>query len=112
MTPETPDTPAEVNITTFIALNKEGLTVVDVREEYEFAAGHVPHAQHIPLDELSSRLDQIGGPDPVYLICASGNRSLKAARIIAAAGRDAVSVVGGTKAWVDSEQPTERAGNS
>ncbi|MGH9281335.1 MAG: rhodanese-like domain-containing protein, partial [Acidimicrobiales bacterium] len=43
----------------------------------------------------------------VYLICATGNRSLVAAEALNRAGWDTVSVAGGTKAWVDEGRPYE-----
>jgi rhodanese-related sulfurtransferase len=108
MSSEISNVPVEVDIATFVNVHGKELTLVDVREDHEYVAGHVPHAQHIPLGELADRLHQIVGPDPVYLICASGNRSLKAARLLLAVGRSAISVIGGTKAWVRMGQPTEK----
>jgi len=99
--------PTEVDVPTFAALQHTDPTVVDVREIDEFSAGHVPGAQHLPLAELAGALDRIVGADPVYLICASGNRSVQAARLLADAGRTAISVRGGTKAWIRSGLKTE-----
>ncbi|WP_346764620.1 rhodanese-like domain-containing protein [Rhodococcus sp. HNM0569] len=103
----TPAPPTEVDVPTFATVHRDAPTVVDVRESDEFTAGHVPGAQHLPLAELPGALERIVGPDPVYLICASGNRSLKAARLLADAGRTAVSVSGGTRAWIRAGLPTE-----
>jgi rhodanese-related sulfurtransferase len=63
--------------------------VIDVREPYEFAAGHVPGARLVPMGRLPSRTGRLPRGVPVYVICASGNRSLAAADLLARAGVDA-----------------------
>ncbi len=84
-------------------------TLVDVRSRMEFATRHVPAAKSLPLDELtpaSLRSAGFAGNGPLYAICQSGTRSAKACAILAAAGiMDAVSVEGGTSAWVQAGLP-------
>ena len=49
---------------------RQGLvTVLDVRPPEEFAAGHVPGAINIPLDELEQHLDQLKATDEVVAYC-------------------------------------------
>ncbi|MDP2772154.1 MAG: rhodanese-like domain-containing protein [Nocardioides sp.] len=79
--------------------------VIDVREIGEYVAGHVPGAINIPMGRLMSRLDELDRGAPVYLICATGNRSGAMADALVAQGFDAVNVVGGTSAWVRSGRP-------
>ncbi|WP_443209745.1 rhodanese-like domain-containing protein, partial [Rhodococcus rhodochrous] len=43
-----------------------------------------------------------------YVICASGNRSKRGAEILESAGRPAVSVAGGTRAWVSAGREVRR----
>ena len=43
--------------------------------------------------------------EPVYLICATGSRSLAAADFLARAGVQALSVAGGTSAWLRAGPP-------
>ncbi|MFM2163544.1 MAG: hypothetical protein RLZZ383_3056 [Pseudomonadota bacterium] len=82
--------------------------LIDVRTPEEYAAGHVPGARNVPLDLLSTRLDEIGpAGTPVYVICQSGRRSLAASQQLAAAGRKPVNVLGGTAAWKAAGFPTE-----
>ncbi|AKE92389.1 MULTISPECIES: rhodanese-like domain-containing protein [Rhodococcus] len=100
----------EIDIAAFADEWKSGATVVDVREDYEYEQAHVPGAQWIPLGELASRLAEIPGTDLVYVICASGNRSLRGADIVSASGRSAVSVAGGTKGWLRAGHPAEQGG--
>ena len=108
MTPTTPPatgtgTP-EIDVET-LAARREQAFVLDVREPAESVAGHVPVAVPIPLGELAGRLGELPGDRTVHVICASGNRSLRAARALVTAGIDAVSVAGGTSGWVQSGRP-------
>ncbi|MCH7229577.1 rhodanese-like domain-containing protein [Glycomyces sp. L485] len=90
--------PNEEPLHAFRAAHQRGETVVDVREEVEYTAGHVPGAVSIPLHRLAAQLDRVP-PGRVHVVCASGNRSKVAAEMLRRAGRDAVSVAGGTAAW-------------
>ncbi|BDU04562.1 rhodanese-like domain-containing protein [Rhodococcus pyridinivorans] len=100
----------EIDVETFGDAWADGATVVDVREGHEFEQAHVPGALWIPLGELATRSAEVPEADVVYVICASGNRSLFGADIFASAGRRAVSVAGGTGAWLRSGRPGERGG--
>lgn len=80
---------------------REQLHVLDVRGPSEFASGHVPGAQSVPLNELPRRIAEIEERAPIAIICASGYRSSVAASLLERAGRDAlINVIGGTGAWV------------
>lgn len=95
-------TPDESTLTDFAAAHAEGAVTVDVREPDEYAGGHVPNARNIPLDDLGMQASQLASDmkgDPVFVICASGNRSTAGAALLAQAGVDARSVAGGTAAW-------------
>jgi rhodanese-related sulfurtransferase len=89
----------EVDIEAFAAARDGGAVVVDVREGYEFAAGHVPDARWIPLGRLADELGALPRERTVKVICASGNRSRVGAELLGRAGFDAASVMGGTAAW-------------
>ncbi len=95
----------EVNLADFVAAHAQGATVVDVREPFEYVEGHVPGARSVPLAHLPEVVGGLPRNRPVYVICASGNRSLTAARFLAHAGIDACSVAGGTGGWVRSGRP-------
>jgi rhodanese-related sulfurtransferase len=91
----------EVDLGTFAAAHADGAFVIDVREPYEHAEGHVPGAKLIPLASLPHQAGGLaGGAGPVYVICASGNRSWTAARFLMGRGIDARSVAGGTSGWI------------
>jgi rhodanese-related sulfurtransferase len=95
----------EVTIATFAAAHADGAAVIDVREPHEYLAGHVPGARLVPMARLAQARDELPRTEPVYVICASGNRSKAAADFLAAAGFDARSVAGGTGAWTRAGRP-------
>ena len=73
---------------------------IDVREPYEFAAGHVKGAVNVPLGELARRLGEFDRHAETYVICQTGHRSARAVRMLKKAGFEkAYSVKGGTSAW-------------
>lgn len=62
-------------------------SIIDVRTPQEFMDGHLPGSINIPLNEISQRLDEIKSlPQPITLICASGNRSGQAAVFLKGCG--------------------------
>ena len=74
--------------------------LIDVREDFEWRMGRADGARHIPLKALPDHLDELPRSAPVYLICATGNRSANAARYLKQAGFERpVNVRGGTVAW-------------
>jgi rhodanese-related sulfurtransferase len=95
----------EVDLESFASAYTAGAVVLDVRNPDEYEAGHVPGAKLIPLGELGARQDDIPEGDPVYVICAIGGRSLVATKAMVQAGYRAVSVVGGTKGWIEQGRP-------
>lgn len=68
--------------------------VLDVRNQNEWDAGHIPGAQHIPLGLLASRLDEVPKDVPVVVHCQGGGRSAIALSILQAAGHENVSNMG------------------
>ncbi len=96
----------EISLETYAAAHLAG-TTVDVRERAEYAQAHVPGAVLIPMGQLASRLDELDRSARVHLICASGNRSRAMTDLLVAQGFDAVSVIGGTQAWIQSGRAVE-----
>jgi hydroxyacylglutathione hydrolase len=77
----------------------EPITVVDVRGESEWRAGHIPEAVHIPLGDLAGQLAALP-TTPLVLQCQSGGRSAIAASLLKRLGRsDVRNLVGGYVAW-------------
>ena len=60
--------------------------LLDVRQDFEYAEGHLPGAKHIPLPELSERLGELERQLPILVYCRSGKRSLAAANLLAGQG--------------------------
>ncbi len=88
---------------------KREVTVLDVRNDGEFAAGHLPGAIHIPLGHLASRLEEIPRDKPIVVQCQSGGRSAIASSVLAKHGVAGVEDLrGGWTAWIAAGQPVER----
>jgi len=89
-------------------LYNDDALVLDVREDKEFAAGHIPKAKHIPLGQLAGRikeLDKFKGK-PVLVTCRSGQRSASACRMLRKAGFETVyNQTGGIIAWERANLP-------
>jgi rhodanese-related sulfurtransferase len=73
--------------------------IVDVREDDEWAAGHIAEAQHLPLGEVAARVTELPLTQPLYVICRSGKRSAQAVAWLNQQGHAATNIVGGMQAW-------------
>ncbi len=103
-------TPNEIDVDRLDSERSASSTLVDVREPSEYVAGHVPGAVLMPMGQLAGRLDELDKSGPVYVICASGNRSAAMTDVLLASGFDAYNVAGGTSAWARSGRPLETGG--
>jgi molybdopterin/thiamine biosynthesis adenylyltransferase/rhodanese-related sulfurtransferase len=92
-------------------LGSNGVVVVDVRDNEEWAAGHIPGAKHVPRSYLESRIEGAVSDRGAHVVlyCASGNRSAWAARtLIEDLGYTHVeSMTGGFTLWKDRGYATE-----
>jgi rhodanese-related sulfurtransferase len=96
----------EIEIDEFADRLTAGATVIDVREPYEYASGHVPGAELIPLGTVAGHLDRFDADGTTYVICRSGARSMRVCELAASQGFDVANVTGGTMAWVLSGRET------
>lgn len=88
---------------------QEGALVLDVREPFEYAEGHVEGTTLVPLATVAARAGEFDKDAPVYVFCRSGNRSLVAAQTLVAAGfTDVRNVDGGIIAWNAARLPVVR----
>ena len=70
--------------------------LIDVREEDEYAAGHIPASINIPLSKIESAQGEITDLDtPLFVYCRSGNRSGQAVAWLKQAGYSKVKNIGG-----------------
>lgn len=86
----------QVHVSEVRGLYEAGATFIDVREENEFANGHIKGAINIPLSQLRSRMDEIPKDRPVYVHCRSAQRSYNAVMALQGAGFDNVVNVAGS----------------
>jgi rhodanese-related sulfurtransferase len=80
-------------------------TLLDVREQDEWDAGHAPVALHIPMGQLAERLGDLPADNDVYVICRSGGRSARVTAYLNANGWDARNVDGGMQSWESAGRP-------
>lgn len=73
------------------------IRLLDVRTPGEYRAGHISKAQNVPLDKIENYKNK--KEQKIYVICQSGMRSKKAARILQKKGYDVVNVRGGMNQW-------------
>lgn len=83
-----------------LVMNKQKVTILDVRETDEFADGHIPGAIHFPLSTFLKNLHKIKKDTHYYIICASGARSQSASSFLAQRGFQVTNVLGGMSAFV------------
>lgn len=88
-------------------LDREDVSLIDVREDYEHAAGHIAGDRHIPLRSLAEAAGQLDRDKPIVFYCRAGARSLMAAQAFAGAGFQAYSLEGGALAWAAADLPFE-----
>jgi len=96
------DMAIEVTVNELADVISRGGFVLDVREDSEWAEGHVPKAHHIPMNDVSEQLDKLDDGARIFVICRSGKRSLTVAEYLESQGYDVVSVAGGTLEWIES----------
>jgi len=95
----------EVSREAFASARADGAFVIDVREPDEYLAAHIPGVVLMPQATVPARLSDLPRSAPVYVVCASGNRSLAVAELLGRAGFDAWSVAGGTSGWQSAGYP-------
>jgi rhodanese-related sulfurtransferase len=90
------------------AVPSDGL-VLDVREDDEWAAGHVEGALHVPMSDFVARFGEVtealadGGR--AYVMCRVGGRSAQVTQYLVQQGIDAVNIEGGMLAWEGVGRP-------
>lgn len=91
----------------------KSVLVVDVRDADSFANGRIPGAVHVPVRDIEAKLASVrkaskGRVVVTYCSCPTEASSLRAARVLTAAGITAKALVGGFPRWVESGGAIER----
>ena len=73
--------------------------IIDVREEYEFIEVRATGVKLLPLEHIPDAATTLPKEKQIFIICASGNRSMVACEYLNSKGFEAVNVIGGTIAW-------------
>jgi len=91
-------------------INHQNAVVLDVREDSEFYAGHIPHSVHVPLGQLARHPEvEKYKSRPIIAICRSGMRSGHACRVLRKNGFEQVyNLSGGITAWQQANMPMEK----
>ena len=89
----------------------QGLQILDVREQAEWDAGHIPGSAFAPWHDIDQMPDSLDPGRPVAVVCASGQRAATAASLVARYGaREVIHVVGGgIPKWESLGHPVERS---
>ena len=82
--------------------------LVDVRTGEERASERIAGSAHIPLDELTSRAQEVDRGRPVVFDCRVGERSAMAAQAFEASGWEAHNLAGGVAGWAERGLPLEK----
>jgi rhodanese-related sulfurtransferase len=98
-----------VSVQELARASADGALVIDVREPWEYAEGHVEGSLLLPLAQVAEAIPTLPRDREVYVVCRSGNRSLVAAEALVAAGfTDVRNVDGGMIAWNAARLPVAR----
>jgi rhodanese-related sulfurtransferase len=89
------------------AIESGDAQLIDVREPYEWDAGRIPGAQHIEIERLAARADEVPRDKVIVFQCRLGIRSAMAMQAFRASGWDAYHLGGGIQRWVDEGLPLE-----
>jgi phage shock protein E len=99
-----------VDVATVKALQgRDDVVILDVREQSEYDAGHIPGVKLIPMGTVANRLAEIPKDKPVIVTCHSGNRSGQVTEYLRGQGYTNVhNMLGGITAWQAAGYPVEK----
>ena len=101
----------QITVDELATLMQDGAQLVDVREASEWNAGHAPQAVHIPVSQVSARMNRLKKDKDIVVVCRSGNRSRSITSMLRKQGYEAFSLSGGMRAWQSADgQVLDRRG--
>ena len=80
-------------------MHKEDVVLLDVREDFEYAGGHLENAINIPLEDLEKRLNELNKDNKIIVYCLSGTRADIALEILEKNGFNNIYTFGGIEDW-------------
>jgi hydroxyacylglutathione hydrolase len=86
--------------------------VLDVRNQNEFRAGHIPGAMQLDVGRIAYRSERVPRDRPVIVHCQSGGRSPVAAAVLRAKGFDVSELAGSFDAYLEAGYQPQRDGAS
>lgn len=101
--------PDEIDVQTLDRLRQQGeaMTVLDIREPWEFEICHLSDSLHIPMQQLPTSLDRLPADGILVVVCHHGARSAQAAEWLRRNGvEQAVNLAGGVDAWSRQIDPS------
>jgi rhodanese-related sulfurtransferase len=107
--------PSEIPTVTVDQLPADAV-LLDVREDDEWAAGHIDGAVHVPMARVPHQLQLDPGPltpeTPLVVVCKVGGRSAQVTAWLLRNGYDAVNLAGGMLAWEGAGRPMTADGGT
>lgn len=88
-------------------IDSEGAQLIDVRQDFEWEAGRIAGAEHIPMEQLPGAAERLDSERPIVFQCRSGARSAMATSVFREAGFSAHNLAGGISAWVEEGRAIE-----
>ena len=90
----------------------DDICLIDVREEWEYSLASISKSEHIPLNELADRIQEIMFEEEIVVYCHHGERAFLGVQILIESGfKKVYHLTGGIDAWsqmVDSRVPRYR----
>jgi rhodanese-related sulfurtransferase len=97
---------SELNTTKGVYQRLDEVQLVDCRELYEWVAGRIEGAVHVPLNAImAGSTSGLEASKPVVVVCRSGNRSELATMMLQARGFEAYNLEGGMEEWAREGLP-------
>ena len=102
--------PRDLDVQTTAELaQRSDVVILDVREQDELDAGHIPGALFIPMSEIQGRLSEVPKDKTVIVQCRSGNRSSQVTDYLQQQGFTNVrNMAGGINQWQAAGLPVEQ----